>query len=431
MSNNEDLIKRLRTIINKLDYKPLYDTFDFLNNENMYYDDLPRVEDIPLFNKLNKISNVDKENQSIELNINNPKATTTNLSNIPEINKQTYTYKYNNNKNHSFRARRLNNITKINKGGYIYKKQLNDLYSGLNYTRLTSHIIKENYMIDINVDKLKKNINIINTLDKPVSNILIDIDALYDDELYEKININSVEKPIDNYIIHHDGLKVHMNDIDELSKPEEEIEITVPKLRYKKVPTLPEEPPEINIPEPKYLNPELIEPPIMFNEDIPDYNDELIKMGYSEDAVELLEGIPDLRECQNFINFYEDAVQNLTHKEKGLFELQTAKISEITFQLIMWNELDEFNEYFEEWLEEKGSEFQGAYLTEDGLKLNADSVQYLHLRDRIMVENRGQNASKMGSDFRASLQNGESAEKEVYDAFIDYLADKHNNEVIN
>ena len=431
MSNNEDLIKRLRTIINKLDYKPLYDTFDFLNNENMYYDDLPRVEDIPLFNKLNKISNVDKENQSIELNINNPKATTTNLSNIPEINKQTYTYKYNNNKNHSFRARRLNNITKINKGGYIYKKQLNDLYSGLNYTRLTSHIIKENYMIDINVDKLKKNINIINTLDKPVSNILIDIDALYDDELYEKININSVEKPIDNYIIHHDGLKVHMNDIDELSKPEEEIEITVPKLRYKKVPTLPEEPPEINIPEPKYLNPELIEPPIMFNEDIPDYNDELIKMGYSEDAVELLEGIPDLRECQNFINFYEDAVQNLTHKEKGLFELQTAKISEITFQLIMWNELDEFNEYFEEWLEEKGSEFQGAYLTEDGLKLNADSVQYLHLRDRIMVENRGQNASKMGSDFRASLQNGESAEKEVYDAFIDYIADKHNNEVIN
>ena len=138
MSNNEDLIKRLRTIINKLDYKPLYDTFDFLNNENMYYDDLPRVEDIPLFNKLNKISNVDKENQSIELNINNPKATTTNLSNIPEINKQTYTYKYNNNKNHSFRARRLNNITKINKGGYIYKKQLNDLYSGLNYTRLTT-----------------------------------------------------------------------------------------------------------------------------------------------------------------------------------------------------------------------------------------------------------------------------------------------------
>ena len=431
MPNNEDLIKRLRTIINDLEYKPLYDTFDFLNNENMSYEDLPRVEDIPVFNKLNQITNVDKENKNFELNINRPKATTIKISNIPKIKKHNYRYNYKNNNKHSFRARRLNNIPKIKKQGVLYKKQLNGLYSGLNYTRLTSNIIKENYMIDIDIDKLKKNINIINTLDKPDSNILIDIDALYDDELYEKININSVEKTIDNYIIHHDGLKVHMNDIDVLSKPEEDIEITVPKLRYKKVPTLPEEPPEVNIPEPKYLDPSLIEPPIMFNEDIPDYNDELIKMGYSEDAVELLEGIPNLRECQNFINFYEDAVQNLTHKEKGLFELQTAKISEITFQLIMWNELDEFNEYFEEWLEEKGSEFQGAYLTENGLKLNAESVQYLHLRDRIMVENRGQNASKMGSDFRASLQNGESAEKEVYDAFIDYIADKHNNEVIN
>ncbi|HDZ6316067.1 TPA: hypothetical protein RTW27_002680 [Staphylococcus aureus] len=425
MSDNIDLIKQLRKIINELDYKPLYDTFEFLNNDYIEYDDLPRLDEIPKFNTMNVIDSINKHDEKINLTIPKPD-NKINLNRISDVKKSNVKYTIDNKDQHKFRVRRMKNLVYLKKQWYRYNIQLSRLHRDLNYTRFTSELVKRDAILDLNVNKLKKNINIINILVKPVTNILIDIDALYSE--YDKNDLNTINKRFDNIIIHHDGLNVHMNDVDELSKPEQEIKLKVPELRYKKVPTLPEEPPETNLPIPNELNIDDIKPPVMFNEDIPNYYQEMLNMGYSEDAVDMLEGIPNLDDCKRFIDYYEEQSSNLTGKEKGLFEVRTGKIHQIIATLLMWQELDMFNEYFEEWLEEKGSDFQGAYLTEDGVHLNGQSEKYLDMRDRIMIENRGQKVESMVDQFKDLLKDGNNVEKEVYDAFIDYVADKHDGD---
>lgn len=429
MANNKDLIKQLRNIINDLDYKPLFETFDFLNTDHIEYDDLPKVEDIPKFNILNNISNIKKLNSNIDLVISNSNNNNKNLKTINQLQNKQYNFSINkNNLGHTFKGRRRTKFNNLKYRPLNISLSLNYLTSNFNndfsHTIFISNLLKQNALMNVSIDDLKndemkKNISTVNTLDMPISNIFINTDDLkYDMKLND---LNDINKSFDDLIIHQNELKVHMDDVNELSKLNNQIEIEIPKLRYKKIPKAPEEPPEIKLNIPDELNLDDIEPPIMFNEDVPDYYNELITMGYSENAVELLEGIPDLDACKEFMDTYNEEVSNLEGKEKGLFELQTGKINEIAVALILWDELDEFNEYLQEWFENTGSKFKGAYLTEDGLKLDTNSVEYLHLLDRIMVENRGRNATRMGIHFKNALQDGESAEKEVYEAFKAYL----------
>lgn len=426
MANNKDLIKQLRNIINDLDYKPLFETFNFLNNNRIEYDDLPQVKDIPKFNLLKNISSIDKLNSNIDLVISNSNSNSKELNKINKLKYKHYNVYLSSNLGHKFSGKRRNNLSYLKYRPLNIILSLNYLTSNFNndfsHTIFISNLLKQNALMNVNInndDEMKKNISTINTLDMPVSNIFINTDDLrYDMKLND---LNDINKSFDSLIIHQNELKVHIDDVNELSKLNNQIELEIPKLRYKKVPKAPEEPPEIKLNIPDELNLDDIEPPIMFNEDVPDYVNELIKMGYSEDAVDLLEGIPDLDACKEFIDTYNEEVSNLEGKEKGLFELQTGKINEIAVALILWDELDEFNEYLQEWFENTGSKFKGAYLTEDGLKLDTNSVEYLHLLDRIMVENRGRNATRMGIHFKNALQDGESAEKEVYEAFKAYL----------
>lgn len=429
MANNKDLIKQLRNIINDLDYKPLFETFDFLNTDHIEYDDLPKVEDIPKFNILNNISNIKKLNSNIDLVISNSNNNNKNLKTINQLQNKQYNFSINkNNLGHTFKGRRRTKFNNLKYRPLNISLSLNYLTSNFNndfsHTIFISNLLKQNALMNVSIDDLKndemkKNISTVNTLDMPVSNIFINTDDL---KYNMKLNdLNDVNKSFDNLIIHQSELKVHMDDVNELSKLNNKIEIEIPKLRYKKVPKPPEEPPEIKLNIPDELNLDDIQPPIMFNEDVPDYYNELITIGYSENAVELLEGIPDLKACKEFIDYFNEEVSNLSGKAKGLFELQTGKINEIAVALILWDELDEFNEYLQEWFENTGSKFKGAYLTEDGLKLDTNSVEYLHLLDRCMVENRGRSVSKMTGQFKDAIQDGESAEKEVYEAFKAYL----------
>lgn len=430
MANNKDLIKQLRNIINDLDYKPLFETFNFLNNDRIEYDDLPQVKDIPKFNLLNNISSIDKLNSNIDLVISNSNSNSKELNKINKLKYKHYNVNLSSNLGHKFSGKRRNNLSYLKYRPLNIILSLNYLTSNFNndfsHTIFISNLLKQNALMNVNInndDEMKKNISTINTLDMPVSNIFINTDDLkYDMKLND---LNDINKSFDSLIIHQNELKVHIDDVNELSKLNNQIELEIPKLRYKKVPKPPEEPPEINLNIPNEFNLDNIEPPVMFNEDVPDYYNKLITMGYSEDAIEMLEGIPNLDDCKRFINYYIEESSNLKGKEKGLFEVQTGKIYQIIASLLMWNELGLFNEYFAEWLEEKGSEYQGAYLTESGVHLNGQSKKYLDMRDRIMVENRGRSLEKMITQFQQLLKDGNTVEKEVYDAFIDYLKDIH------
>lgn len=426
MANNKDLIKQLRNIINDLDYKPLFETFNFLNNDRIEYDDLPKVEDIPKFNLLNNISSINKLNSNIDLVISNSNSNSKNLSRISTLSKRHYNFNINSNLGHTFKGKRRNKYNNLKYRPLNISLSLDYLTSNFNndfsHTIFISNLLKQNALMNVNInndDEMKKNISTINTLDMPVSNIFINTDDLkYDMKLND---LNDIDKSFDSLIIHQNELKVHIDDVNELSTLNNTIEIEIPKLRYKKVPQPPEEPPEINLNIPDELNSDNISEPTMFNEEVTNYYNELITMGYSEESVELLEGIPDLKACKEFIDYFNEEVSNLKGKAKGLFELQTGKINEIAMQLIIWDELDEFNEFLQEWFENTGSKFKGAYLTEKGLKLDSSSVEYLHLLDRCMVENRGRSVSKMTGQFKDAIQDGESAEKEVYEAFKAYL----------
>ena len=225
--------------------------------------------------------------------------------------------------------------------------------------------------------------------------------------------------------------QLKLNQINQISKPEYEIKLKVPELRYKKVPTLPEEPPEINLTIPNELNIDDIKPPVMFNEDIPNYYDELIKMGYSEDAVDMLEGIPNLDDCKRFIDYYKEESSNLTGKKKGLFELINAKTSEIIFTLLMYendNLSHDSDEYYQNQIQPLIDKYGGVEYTDSGFKFKnkLTSIDDLQLYDKIMVENHGRNLAKMCADFQKSLQGGNHIEKEIYDPSINYLTDKHN-----
>ncbi|MEK4862755.1 hypothetical protein [Staphylococcus sp. FSL W8-0774] len=426
MANNKDLIKQLRNIINDLDYKPLFETFNFLNNDRIEYDDLPKVEDIPTFNLLNNISSINKLNSNIDLVISNSNSNSKNLSRISTLSKRHYNFNINSNLGHTFKGKRRNKYNNLKYRPLNISLSLDYLTSNFNndfsHTIFISNLLKQNALMNVNInndDEMKKNISTINTLDMPVSNIFINTDDLkYDMKLND---LNDIDKSFDSLIIHQNELKVHIDDVNELSTLNNTIEIEIPKLRYKKVPQPPEEPPEINLNIPDELNSDNISEPTMFNEEVTNYYNELITMGYSEESVELLEGIPDLKACKEFIDYFNEEVSNLKGKAKGLFELQTGKINEIAMQLIIWDELDEFNEFLQEWFENTGSKFKGAYLTEKGLKLDSSSVEYLHLLDRCMVENRGRSVSKMTGQFKDAIQDGESAEKEVYEAFKAYL----------
>lgn len=429
MANNKDLIKQLRNIINDLDYKPLFETFNFLNNDRIEYDDLPKVEDIPKFNLLNNISSINKLNSNIDLVISNSNSNSKNLSRISILSKRHYNFNINSNLGHTFKGKRRNKYNNLKYRPLNISLSLDYLTSNFNndfsHTIFISNLLKQNALMNVNInndDEMKKNISTINTLDMPVSNIFINTDDLkYDMKLNDLNDLNDIDKSFDSLIIHQNELKVHIDDVNELSTLNNTIEIEIPKLRYKKVPQPPEEPPEINLNIPDELNSDNISEPTMFNEEVTNYYNELITMGYSEESVELLEGIPDLKACKEFIDYFNEEVSNLKGKAKGLFELQTGKINEIAMQLIIWDELDEFNEFLQEWFENTGSKFKGAYLTEKGLKLDSSSVEYLHLLDRCMVENRGRSVSKMTGQFKDAIQDGESAEKEVYEAFKAYL----------
>ena len=429
MANNKDLIKQLRNIINDLDYKPLFETFNFLNNDRIEYDDLPKVEDIPKFNLLNNISSINKLNSNIDLVISNSNSNSKNLSRISILSKRHYNFNINSNLGHTFKGKRRNKYNNLKYRPLNISLSLDYLTSNFNndfsHTIFISNLLKQNALMNVNInndDEMKKNISTINTLDMPVSNIFINTDDLkYDMKLNDLNDLNDIDKSFDSLIIHQNELKVHIDDVNELSTLNNTIEIEIPKLRYKKVPQPPEEPPEINLNIPDELNSDNISEPTMFNEEVTNYYNELITMGYSEESVELLEGIPDLKACKECIDYFNEEVSNLKGKAKGLFELQTGKINEIAMQLIIWDELDEFNEFLQEWFENTGSKFKGAYLTEKGLKLDSSSVEYLHLLDRCMVENRGRSVSKMTGQFKDAIQDGESAEKEVYEAFKAYL----------
>lgn len=172
-----------------------------------------------------------------------------------------------------------------------------------------------------------------------------------------------------------------------------------------------------------------IEPPIMFNEDIPDYYTDLIKMGYSEDAVEMLEGIPDLYACKEFIEFYNEEVSNLEGKQKSLFKLKESKMNGIGLLLIMndKNDLSYLNEDQRNEIKALRDKYGKAKITDSGFKFEKKLtlIGELPMCDKIMVKNHGRNRVKMASDFKDSLQGGKITEKELYDTFIDYLANKH------
>lgn len=180
--------------------------------------------------------------------------------------------------------------------------------------------------------------------------------------------------------------------------------LKIPELRYKKVPKAPEEPSEIKLNIPDELNLDDIEPLIMFNEDIPDYYTELIKMGYSKDAVEMLEGIPDLDACKEFIDYYKEAVINLEGKQKALFQLKENKMKEIAVALILWDDKDDLsylNKDQQNEIKALRDKYGKAKITDSGFKFEKKltSIGELPMCDRIMIKNHGRNRAKMASDF--------------------------------
>lgn len=191
--------------------------------------------------------------------------------------------------------------------------------------------------------------------------------------------------------------------VQSLSKEPVEItlEVKVPKLRYNKVPSKPEEleVPKLNIPDPIDIS-RIGEEVPMFNEDIPDYRRELVSMGYSETAVEYLEGIPNLEDCRNFVALYEEYISDLKGKEEGLFRLQNFQLNEIVYSLMC--EDDKYEE-------EKLLNLLSNYLDIDIENIKLNKLQ-LHkdltityngkvssnMLDKVLLETNGRNFGKMG-----------------------------------
>lgn len=368
MANKNELLNRLRELKESVNNKHLNKELAFLDKDNseITIEDLPKKE--LKFTQLNTIGSLKKQNMYLNLNLKQSENRKS-VKPISFLDKKQY---------------RLNTRLKIND----------------KVVRLSNlaKLLKQNAKTMIGLKKFESQTLFISNLDKP--NFVID--------LYISI-------------IQH-----KLADVQALSKDTVEIplEVKVPKLRYNKVPTKPEEleVPKLNIPDPIDISSIREEIP-MFNEDIPNYSKELVKMGYSETAVEYLEGIPNLEDCSKFVELYEEYISNLKGREKGLFKLQTTKISEIINALMLDNELDDFNEYLDDYLEASGSEYENVRLHED-LTVTYNGKVYSNMLDKVLLETNGRNFGKMGIALKGQFQGGDHVEKEIYEGYINYSRER-------
>lgn len=364
MANKNELLNRLRELKESVNNEHLNKELEFLDKDNSEIDieDLPRAE--LNFTQLNNIDSLNKYNMHVNLNLK-----------------------------HSENSKSVKPIRLLDKKQYRLNTRLKSNDKVVRLSNLAK-LPKQNAKTMFGLKKFEPQTLFISNLDKP--NFFID--------LYISI-------------IQH-----KLADVQALSKEPVEItlEVKVPKLRYNKVPSKPEEleVPKLNIPDPIDISLIGEEVP-MFNEDIPDYRRELVSMGYSETAVEYLEGIPNLEDCRNFVALYEEYISDLKGKEKGLFELQTAKISEIINALMLDDELDDFNEYLDDFLDASGSDYENVQLHED-LTVTYNGKVYSNMLDKVLLETNGRNFGKMGIALKGQFQGGDHVEKEIYEGYINY-----------